>query len=117
MTRWIAIATVAGAITAVVAAAATIGIDFPKLATQSHVAEHAAKEKVLIDNLAGSVKDTRIIALENAIAADERRAGDLEIQAYQIEQTGQSARAVKDQVNRLRKAVAKRERELNQLRN
>ncbi len=117
MSRMIGIVAIAGGITAVVAAAATIGIDFPKLATQSHVAEHAAKEKVLIDNLAGSVKSTRIIALENAIAADERRAGDLEIQAFQLESAGQNSRAVKDQVKRLRRAVNKRELELNQLRN
>jgi len=108
---------IAGGITAIVAAAATIGIDLPKLATQSHVAERVAKEAVRIDALAGSVKSTRIIALENAIAADERRAGDLEIQAFQLETAGQNSRAVKDQVKRLRKAVIKREIELNNLRN
>jgi len=110
------IVAVAGGFVAIVTALAFAGIDFPKLATQSHVAKHAAEEKIQLDNLAGSVKSTRIIALENAIAADERRAGDLEIQAYQLEAAGQNSRAVKDQVNRLRKAVRKRERELNELR-
>ncbi len=116
MNRVASIAAVAGALTAVVVASASLGIDFPKLATQSHVAEHAAKEKVRIDALAGSVKSTRIIALENAIAADERRAGDLELQAYQLKKIGQSFRAITDQVKRLRSAVQVRERELNELR-
>ena len=105
------------ALVAFLGALAAIGLDMPKIATQSHVAEHAAKEEARLDILAGSVKTNRMLSLENAIAADERRAGDLEIQAYQIEQTGQSARAVRDQITRLRKAVNKREVELNQLRN
>ena len=117
MNRIMTITAIAGGITAIVAAAATIGIDFPKLATQSHVAESVAVEKVRIDELAGSIKDTRIIALENAIAADERRAGDLQLQAHQLEQLGKDARAVNDQVSRLRKAVGKRELELERLRN
>lgn len=111
------IVVIAGGITVIATAAATIGIEFPRFAMQSYVAEYAAKNKIRIDNLAGSIKSTRIIALENAIAADERRAGDLEIQAYQLETAGQSSRAVKDQIKRLRKAVVKRERELNKLRN
>jgi len=110
------IAAVAGGFVAIFTALAIAGIDMPKFATQAHVAKHAAEEKIRLDDLAGSMKSTRIIALENAIAADERRAGDLEIQAYQLEKAGQNSRAVKDQVNRLRKAVRKRERELNELR-
>ncbi len=117
MSKIATIVIIAGGITAVVAAAATIGIDFPKLAMQSHVAESAAKADARINILAGSVKTNRMLSLENAIAADERRAGDLEIQAYQLETAGQNSRAVKDQIKRLRKAVIKRERELNNLRN
>ncbi len=116
MNKPMMIVAIAGAVTAVIAAAATIGIDFPKIATQSYVSEHAAIDKIRIDTLAGSLKDTRIITLENAIAADERRAGDLELQAYQLEKLGQTARAVKDQVKRLRKSVWKRELELESLR-
>jgi len=117
MTRFVAVATFAGGVTAIIVAAAAIGINLPKLATQLHVAERVAEEADRIDVLVGSVKSTRILALENAIAADERRAGDLEIQAYQLEASGQNARAVKDQVKRLRRGVIKRERELNKLRN
>ncbi len=117
MNKIVTITAVAGGITAIVAAAATMGIDFPKLATQDHVAKQVAVAKTRIDVLSGSVKSTRIIALENSIAADERRAGDLALQAHQLEQLGQDARAIKDQVFRLRKNVSKRERELERLRN
>lgn len=117
MSRLVTIVAVAGGITAVAAAAATIGIDFPKLATQSHVSEHAAGDKIRLDLLAGEIKSTRIIALENAIAADERRAGDLEIQVLKLEAAGLNSRAVKDQVSRLRRGVKKRDRELDKLRN
>jgi len=117
MSKITTIVVIAGGITAVIAAAAAIGIDMPKLATHSHVAKHAAEEKIILDDLAGEVKSTRIIALENAIAADERRAGDLEIQALQLETLGQSARAIKDQVKLLRKGVNKYEAELQGLRN
>ena len=117
MKRVLAITAVAGGIAAIAAAAAVIGIDLPKLATQRHVADNIAVESVRIDKLTGEVKSTRIIALENSIAADERRAGDLELQAHQLEQLGKSSRAIKDQVKRLRKGVVKRERELERLRN
>ena len=116
MRRLITITTVAGTIAAIAAAAAVIGIDLPKLATQQHVADNIAVESVRIDKLTGEVKSTRIIALENSIAADERRAGDLELQAHQLEQLGRSSRAIKDQINRLRRGVIKRERELDHLR-
>ncbi len=68
MSRLIAAVTVVGLFTAVIAFAATIGIDFPKLATQQHVADHAAEEKILIDRLAGSVEENRAGWLRNAIA-------------------------------------------------
>ena len=116
MTRFIAIATVAGGLTTMIVLAATVGVDMPKLATQSHVAEHAADEKVRIDKLVGSVKSTRIIALENAISAQELRAGDLEIKAFEMEQAGLDARAVKDQAKQLRKTADRNERELRELR-
>ncbi len=116
MKRVLTITAVAGGVAAIAAAAAVLGIDLPKLATQQHVANTISKEADRIDKLTGEVKSTRIIALENAIAADERRAGDLELQAYQLKELGKSARAVTDQVHRLRKAVAKRELELEELR-
>ena len=116
MKRVLTITAVAGGIAAVAAAAAVFGIDLPKLATQQHVADNIAVESIRIDKLTGEVKSTRMIALENAISADERRAGDLELQAHQLKALGQPARAVTDQVHRLRKAVAKRELELEELR-
>jgi len=116
MKRVLTITAIAGSIAAIAAAAAVLGIDLPKLATQQHVANNIAKESVRIDKLTGEVKSTRIIALENAISADERRAGDLELQAHQLKALGKSARAIIDQVRRLRKAVAGRELELEELR-
>ncbi len=111
-----AIALGAGGLTAVVVAAANLGLDFPKFATQSHVAAGIAKTDAQLKFLAGSVKTNRMLSLENAIAADERRAGDLEIQAIQLEQMEQNSRAIRDQVKRLRRAVRQRELELNGLR-
>ena len=116
MKRVLTITAIAGSIAAIGGAAIVLGIDLPKLATQQHVANNIAVESVRIDKLTGEVKSTRIIALENAISADEIRAGDLELQAYQLKALGQPARVIIDQVRRLRKAVARRELELEELR-
>ncbi len=117
MARIVTIAVVAGSITAVVAAAAVVGIDMPKLATQSYVNNHALEELERFNILAGSAQSTRIIALQNAISADERRAGDLEIQAIQLEKLNQNARPIRDQIRRLHKSIRNNETELQKLRN
>lgn len=116
MNRFSKFAAVIGGLTAVVAFASVMGMPLPKFATQSLVAEHATEDNRRFNLLTGEIKSTRILALENAIAADERRAGDLELQAIQLEKVGQGARAVRDQVKLLRRAVSKREFELNGLR-
>ena len=92
-------------------------VDLPKYATQSFVKTSALPHLKDYEVLAQNAKDTREMSLENAINFEERRAGDLEIQAFQLEAAGMSSRAVRDQVNLLRKSVSKRERELNKLRN
>ena len=108
---------IAGGITAVVAAATTIGIDLPKFATQRHVAEHAAEEEVQRNILAGEIKSAKELSLENAIAREELRAGNLEIQAAQLKKSGMDSRAMENQAKLLRKSVAKRERQLLRLEN
>ncbi len=115
MNRWLAIGAAAGVITAVVVAAANVGIDLPKIATQQHVAEHAAKDKVVTDRLAGEVQSAKVLSLENAIAREELRAGNLEIQAGELRKLGIDSRALETQARLLRKSVQKRERELNKL--
>ena len=117
MSRMIAVITIVGGLTAAIALAATIGMDFPKFASQSHVAESVAKAEARIDILAGSVKSTRELSLENAIAREELRAGNLEIQAAQLRAAGAPSRAMEDQAKLLRKSVAKRERQLLKLEN
>ncbi len=105
------------ALVAILGALAAIGLDMPKIATQRHVAASAAAHKVDYDRLAGSVKSARELSLENAIAREELRAGNLEIQAAQLEAAGVDSRALENQVKLLRKSVAKRERQLLQLEN
>ncbi len=117
MSKLIAVITIVGGLTAAVALAATIGMDFPKFASQSHVAESVAKTEARLDVLAGSVKSTRELSLENAIAREELRAGNLEIQAAQLKAAGLDARAMEAQAKLLRKSVAKRERQLQKLEN
>jgi len=108
----IVIITIVGGLTAAIALAATIGMDLPKFASQSHVAESVAKTDARIDILVGSVKSARELSLENAIAREELRAGNLEIQAAQLKAAGVDPRALEDQAKLLRKSVAKRERQL-----
>ena len=102
---------------AVLSALAYIGLDMPKIATQRHVAASTAALKVDYDRLAGSVKSVQELSLENAIAREELRAGNLEIQAAQLEAAGVDSRALEDLAKLLRKSVAKRERQLLQLEN
>ena len=102
---------------AVLGALAAIGLDMPKIATQRHVAASAAAHKVDYDRLAGSVKSARALSLENAIAREELRAGNLEIQAAQLTAAGVNSQALVDQAKLLRKSVAKRERQLLKLEN
>ncbi len=104
-----------GGITAAITLAATIGMDFPKFASQNHVAKSVAKTDARIDILVGSVKSTRELSLENAIAREELRAGNLEIQAAQLKAAGISSQAMEAQAKLLRKSVAKRERQLLKL--
>ena len=73
--------------------------------------------RVDYDRLAGSVKSVQELSLENAIAREELRAGNLEIQAAQLEAVGVNSQTLVDLAKLLRKSVAKRERQLLQLEN
>ncbi len=117
MKKFVVITALIGGLTAAIVFAATIGMDLPKFASQSHVAEKVAKTDARIDVLAGSVKSARELSLENAIAREELRAGNLEIQAAQLKAAGMDARAMEAQAKLLRKSVAKRERQLLKLEN
>jgi len=117
VSKIIAITVLVGGITAAITLAATIGMDFPKFASQNHVAKSVAKTDARIDILVGSVKSTRELSLENAIAREELRAGNLEIQAAQLEAVGMNSQPLIDQAKLLRKSVAKRERQLLKLEN
>ena len=105
------------ALVAILGALAAIGLDMPMIATQRHVAASVAAHKVDYDRLAGEVKTARELSLENAIAREELRAGNLEIQAAQLEAVGVDSQTLKNLAKQLRKSVAKRERQLLQLEN
>ena len=97
---------------------AAVGLDvIPQIATEDDLRIHAEEENRLILKLAGSVKENRAGWLTNAIAADERRIGDLLILQGQLKASGQNSRAVKDQVNLLQRTNKDRQRELNKLSN
>lgn len=98
--------------------ASAIGLGFDKIATQEFVATHARRDDTRYAQLAQDVKEATITGLENAISSDDRRMGDLQLQAAQLKAaTGTEPRAILDQVERLRRANEDRARKLNKLRN
>lgn len=113
---WKKTATITAAVLGILGIASAAGLGLRKIATQDFVAVHERRDDVRYERLAGELKSARIIGLENAISADERRVGDLEIQAAQLKMAGVSSRAVLDQVGRLRRANEQREQELGRLR-
>jgi len=113
---WKKTATISGAVLGVLGIASAAGLGITKIATQDYVAAHARVDDARYAQLAGDLTAARIVGLENAISADERRAGDLDIQATTLTAAGGNARAVLEQAARLRRANGQRERELAKLR-
>ncbi len=97
--------------------ASAIGLGVDKIATQEFVAAHARLDDIRYAQLAEDVKNATITGLVNAISADDRRMGDLMLQAAALEAaTGTKPRAILDQVDRLQRANQDRTRKLNKLR-
>ena len=115
MTRILAITAIVVAVSAVIALAAAVGLDLPKFATQQHVADHAAEEKVLIDRLAQEVQTAQERSLINSIESNTRQAGYWELQAIKLEKLGESGQAARDQAQLHRRAVERWEQELREL--
>ncbi len=109
-------------VTAILTALALIGLDVPMFASQSYVQEHARDNEAIQRGndgvhikFVGELRSAKALALENAIAREELRAGNLEIQAAQLKAAGADASAMEGLARDLRKSVAKRERELLKL--
>ena len=108
-------AAIATGMVAIVVGLAAIGIDLPKVATQAFVETAALPHLKDYDILVGEVKSAKELSLENAIAREELRAGNLEIQAAQLKAAGADSSIMEGLAKDLRKSVAKRERELLKL--
>ncbi len=104
------------AIVAVAGALAAFGLDLPKVASRSYVDAGQLTNDDVHRNFAGDLKTTRQLVLEQAISADERRVGDLEIAAPQIKAAGGDPRPMLEQAARLRRIIVSYESELRALR-